>query len=72
MNKGCRMCIATATECETCNRKSHYREVEPVKCVSCQWCNLKAYYSGKWYCNSPKVTAFKLPIDTDACFETRR
>lgn len=69
MDKGCRMCIATVTECESCKKKSHYKEAEKPKCLSCRWCNVKAFRSGKWYCGSPKVSVFNQTIDVDKCFE---
>ena len=67
-DKGCRMCIAGALECEECHGKSHYREAKKPKCVSCKWCNLKAFYGGKWYCNNPNVSIFEPPYSYDDCF----
>lgn len=28
IDKRCRMCIATATECDACKKKSHYKRAE--------------------------------------------
>ena len=71
-DKGCRMCIAGVTACEECNNKSNYKEPTPPKCVSCKWCNTKAFYSGKWYCKNPNISVFEPPHDFDDCYEKAR
>lgn len=70
-DKECRICIATVTECEACKGKSNYREAEKPKCLSCKWCNTKAFYNGKWYCSSPNVSVFEPPYSFDDCYEQR-
>ena len=67
-DKGCRMCVAGTLACEECHEKSHYKEAEKPKCVSCKWCNQKAFYSGKWYCGNPNISIFELPYSFDDCF----
>lgn len=46
----------------------------PEKCCKdCAYCNLKALSSGKWYCNSPEVSVFDLPVPIDKpCFKARK
>lgn len=40
-----------------------------MECIECRFCNLGAYHSGKWYCNNPKISIFRLPPDIEECFE---
>lgn len=40
-------------------------------CTDCKYCNLGKYHSGKWYCSSPAVSVFNLPVDTEKCFKKR-
>lgn len=40
-------------------------------CDNCKWCNLKAFYNGKWYCKNPKIGVFNLPVDIKECFDRR-
>lgn len=47
------------------------KEKKEISCNNCKHCNLRAYHSGKWYCNSPRVSIFNLPPDMGKCFERR-
>lgn len=40
-------------------------------CENCRYCNLGAFHGGRWYCRSPKVSIFQLPVDIENCFERR-
>ena len=40
-------------------------------CKDCRCCNLDRYYRGEWYCWSPQVSIFDLPVDPKKCFEGR-
>ncbi len=40
-------------------------------CKDCRYCNLDRYYRGEWYCWSPQVSIFDLPVDPKKCFEGR-
>ena len=42
-----------------------------AECTECKHCNLGAYHSGKWYCRSPKVSVFNLPIKIEECYEPK-
>ena len=42
------------------------------KCKDCKYCNRKKYNWGQWYCQSPKVSIFSLPVDTEKCFEPKK
>ncbi len=41
------------------------------KCTTCKHCNLGKYHAGKWYCNSPGVSIFSIPVDMNRCFEQK-
>lgn len=43
-----------------------------MECINCRHCNTGAFNSGKWYCNSPKVSVFNLPPDMANCFEEKQ
>ena len=71
IDKGCRLCIAGALACEECISKSHYKKAEPPKCLSCKWCNVKAFNGGKWYCKNPNISVFEPPYSFDECYEEK-
>ena len=41
---------------------------EQNKCLKCEYCHVKAYQSGKWYCKNPKVSVFD-PPELEKCFK---
>lgn len=38
-----------------------------ISCVNCKYCNHRAYYGGKWYCDNPYIKIGKA-AEIEKCF----
>lgn len=42
-----------------------------VSCENCCYCNLRAFHSGKWYCNNSDVHV-GASVDIEKCFRRKQ
>ncbi len=41
-------------------------------CKNCAYCNMRQFNRGRWYCSSPEVSVFALPVhESLPCFKPR-
>lgn len=47
------------------------KKKKEISCDNCKYCNLVAFHSGRWYCQHPDASLFKMPADIEECFVRR-
>ena len=42
-------------------------------CKKCAYCDMRQFNRGRWYCSSPEVSVFSLPIPAEKpCFKPKK